>query len=240
MLSHEYKTNPRLSQSKLKHILNGVDEFLYQQANPTPSSDSQNLGSAVHLLLLEPHLSDKYIVKLEKKVDRRTKEGRAILEQYDGTETIILSPDEYIAAEEIVKSIKNNTDCNRLLNSCEAFEDVKLYSHKGIDFKAQLDGVGSDFILDLKTTIMLNNEYEIKRTVYKYMYHFQAASYLIGESYKKYYIIFARTKPPYSVFPVQLSSEVLGQGFELFDRACNLYNIAQENNFSTENRIKLI
>ena len=74
MLSQEYINNPRMSQSKLKHILDGVEEFKYALDNPREPSDEMNLGSAVHLLLLEPHNYDK-IIKMEK-YSGSTREGK--------------------------------------------------------------------------------------------------------------------------------------------------------------------
>lgn len=61
MQSQEYLTHPGLRQSQLKHILNGVEEFKYHLDNPSESTDSQNLGSAVHLLVLEPQKSNRLV-----------------------------------------------------------------------------------------------------------------------------------------------------------------------------------
>lgn len=242
MLSKEYHDNPRLSQSKLKHILYGVEHFKYYLDNPKPSSDSQDLGSAVHLLLLQPHLFESNTIRLDSKLDRRTKLGKEIIQEYKDTSKILLDPEDLEKVHTIVNAIKENEDCANIINSCHAFEKSFLYRHKNIDFKAQLDGVGEDFVLDLKTTIILNDDRNIRRQIWDYLYHFQAASYLLAAKKEKYYIIFARTQPPYSVFPVELSSQLLQEGLDLFNRACDLYyeTVIFNPEFKAVNKIKII
>lgn len=74
MLSKEYPTDPRMNQSKLKIILDGVEEFKYAMDNPKKPSESQNLGSAVHVLILEPHRAD--IIATVPKFDGNSREGK--------------------------------------------------------------------------------------------------------------------------------------------------------------------
>lgn len=242
MLTKEYREYPALSQSELKWILYGAEEFRYHKENPTTSTDAQNIGSAVHLLLLQPELFFHHVIPLDKKLDKRTKESKELIEQNEGK--ILLNPDDFEKVTSIVDSIKENEDCRALLAMCEEFETVRYYSHKGLDFKAQLDAIGDNFILDLKTTTTLNNDRLIRNTIFNYGYHFQAASYLIAaqKPIDNYFIIFVRTEPPYAVFPVRLSKELLDIGRSEFDRACDLYIDCLVNNpeFKSNNKIKEI
>lgn len=275
MLSKEYLQSARMSQSKLKWILYGADEFKYNAENPTPPSDSQNLGSAVHLMLLQPHLSERVICV--DKPSGATRKGKIwknlevfkgevtdaiaamkpdkseqdfiddMLKQYSNyfvspENFIALKPDEYDSAHRITQRVLANTACRDLLESCDYYEKIHLYRHKNIDFKAQLDGIGSDFILDLKTTRVLNDEKLIRNQVFGNLYHFQAASYMVAAPKKKYFIIFARTEAPYAVFPVQLSDQVLDEGRRKFDEACEAYTwcLANNPNFESSNEVRII
>lgn len=74
MLSREYYTDPRMNQSKLKIILDGIEEFKYAIDNPKKPSESQNLGSAVHVLILEPHRAD--VIATVPKFDGNSREGK--------------------------------------------------------------------------------------------------------------------------------------------------------------------
>lgn len=74
MLSKEYLADKRMSQSRLKTILDGVEEFKHKLDNPPTPSDSQNLGSAVHVLILEPHRCD--VIQKVPKFDSKTREGK--------------------------------------------------------------------------------------------------------------------------------------------------------------------
>lgn len=293
MLSAEYLNNPRMSQSKLKVILDGVDEFRYQIDHPFEKTDAQNLGSAVHILLLQPHLADIIIAKpkfasntrqgkifnllregkglnffpiSDKKVKKQEEdlfyevdlEERAFiinsLDKYkeffkSQENSLILSEDDYKKAYEMALNVRKNMHAKQILDSCTQFEKTIFFDHENIEFKAQLDGFGKNFILDLKTTSIKNKDYLIRKEIRDRRYHFQAVSYLnayrsiysISESIS-YYIIFVRNEPPYTVFPVQLSSELIAEGIEQFHMACELYKDCLENNphFLARNHLKLI
>lgn len=279
MLSNEYRNNLRISQSQLKWILYGAEEYRYQKENPEGATEPKNIGSSVHILLLQPHLSHHVIDGGEEFPSALTKVGKVLLRLQNGEnlqdiwdEEDALSKNDKIKIEElknlhpqffenpmkyfifnsknyqriqiIVQEIKSNADSSELLKRCTAFEKIHLYNHKDIDFKAQLDGISSDFILDLKTTRTLNDERAIRNQIFSYDYHFQAASYMIAAQrpIENYFIIFARTEPPYSVFPVQLSRETLEEGRRKFDYACDLYNECLTFNpeFNPMNKIKVI
>lgn len=290
MLSEEYLNNPRMSQSKLKRILDGVEEFKYYSDNPPPASDSQNLGQAVHLLLLQPHLSN-FVVKLEPfngntrqgKIFNFLREGKSLdffsvteakvkkqekdlfyevsQEEYDFAlaqaykyknvflnpkDYIILELDEFDKANRIVEAVLKNEDSVQLLKNCINTEKIYLYEYKGIEFKCQLDGIGSNYILDLKTTRIPNNDWTIIREIRNNRYHFQSASYMRAKNAnfttEPYYILWVRTEAPYAVFPIQLGYELLEEGLREFDKACDLYNYCLINNpnFIPNNRLRII
>ena len=245
MLSSEYFNDPRMSQSKLKKILDGVEEFKYNLENPPETTDPMRLGTAVHLLTLQPELSIK-IAGIEK-IDRRTKEGKeSFLAQQEMIakypDNIFLCMEDFKKAHDMAASVRLNSDALQILNCCESFEKIHFFNYLDIDFKCQADGVGSEFIVDLKTTRCENNEFKIRQEIWNQKYHFQAACYL--EAFKKtdYYIIFVRNEPPYSVFPIKLSAEMLEQGKSLFDEACELYKDCLKNNpeFKSNNRLRII
>ncbi len=246
MLSEEYKNDRRMSQSKLKRILDGVEEFKYFLDNPPEKTDAMNLGQAVHLLVLQPHLAvDK--LELMKKFDRRTKEGKeASLRQQEEMEKfpdkIFLDLADFLKANEMAESVCRNTDAAQILSCCESFEESHFFEYSGIPFKCQTDGMGSDFVLDLKTTRCTNNDYKIRQEIMNNGYHFQAACYLAGTGKTDFYIIFVRNEPPYAVFPVKLSQDMLDQGRWLFDDACELYKkcLRENPDFKADNKMREI
>jgi hypothetical protein len=295
MLSKEYINNPRMSQSKLKVILDGIEEFKYNLDNPKLPSDEQNLGSAVHILLLEPEKSN-IIIKMPKingttrkgKIFKLLQEGKApsffpvttktkkqeegLFYEVDNEEMnfilktssefghvftepnnfLILSEDDYEKAHRMAEAAFKNEDTALILKSATHYEKTHIFDYMGIPFKCQLDGHGFDpftngfdpMILDLKTTSIRNNDFEIRNEIRKRRYHFQAALYskVFGDTIPFYGILFVRNMAPYSVFPVRLSQELLDEGRYQLDEACTIYNHCLEHNpeFIPNNRLRII
>lgn len=288
MLSKEYLNNPRMSQSKLKLILDGIEEFKHKLDNPDEPSESQNLGSAVHILILEPEKSNM-IVKMPK-INGTTRKGKIFkfLQEGKGPNffpvtsktkkqeegqfyevdqeemefilqigaeygAIFTNPDQFIAlseteyeqAHKMAEAAFKNDDTNLILKSCQHYEKTHHFDYMGIPFKCQLDGQGHPFILDLKTTVIKNNDFIIKNEIRNRRYHFQAALYskiFNDNSDFIYYILFVRNVAPYSVFPIQLSQELLDEGRYQLDEACKIYNHCLEYNpeFIPNNRLRII
>ena len=297
MLSKEYLSDKRMSQSKLKVILDGVEEFKYKLDNPTKPTDSQNLGSAVHVLILEPHRCD--VIQKVPKFDSKTREGKIfnflmegkgpayfpftakkkknqekdLFYEVDEEEHdfvlkmgahyghiftnphnyLILDDTEYEQAHRMAQAAFKNEDTAYILKCSQHFEKTHYFNYMGIDFKCQLDSEGYMFIGDLKTTIVKNNDFDIKREIRKYRYHFQAATYakrfgnkrfILEGPYAnfKYYILFVRSVAPYAVFPVQLSQELFDEGCDQLDEGCTIYNdcLINNPNFIANNKLRVI
>jgi len=272
-LSKEYLENPAISQSKLKVILEGIEEFKYNLDHPMTSSDEQNLGTAVHTLILEPHKAhtiigipkfpsnsrkgkifnflregkkmsffnatnskvkkqgdDFYEIdeedELEFLIEMNQKYGPVFRYSQNTEKYLFLSESDYEKAYAMARSVMSNSYCKNLLQKCTAFERSHFFSYKGIDFKSQLDGEGIDgipFILDLKTTNLPNNKFVLRNEIRSRGYHFQAATYLKTNPDAMYIIIFVRNKAPYSVFPKLMSPDLLEEGQEKLDKACDIY-----------------
>lgn len=82
MPSQEYLSIQAMNQSSLKWILEGVDVFKDKLDYPSEPSDEQLLGTAVHLLLLEPHLKHKIVKK--PKYDGNTRQGKIFKKLMEG------------------------------------------------------------------------------------------------------------------------------------------------------------
>lgn len=287
MQDKSYSNHPAMRQSSLKVILDGIEEFKWKLDHPEESTEAQKLGTAVHLLLLEPHKID-CIVKMPK-LNGATREGKIfklILEGRDPNffplakgkikkqekglfyevdheelsfiqmmqseyarivsdpgKFILLDEDTYDKAHRMADAVRENDDSRHILECCTHFEQVLFFTYRGIEFKCQLDGRGNAFILDLKTTIIPNNDFAIRREIQKRRYHFQASAYLKGvPEMLYYYVLFVRNEPPYAVFPIQMPEDLLLEGAMQFDKACDIYSDCLINNpeFKPNNRLRLI
>jgi len=166
---------------------------------------------------------------------------------------LILDDTEYEQAHRMAQAAFKNEDTAHILKCSQHFEKTHYFSHMGIDFKCQLDSEGHRFIGDLKTTIIKNNDFDIKREIRKYRYHFQAATYAkrFGDedfivegpnATLKYYVLFVRSVAPYAVFPVQMSQELFNEGYEQVNQACEKYNdcLINNPNFIANNRLRVV
>lgn len=171
---------------------------------------------------------------------------------------IILDQEDYERAYKMAEAVLANEDCKILLKACEEFETVKRFSHKSIDFKAQLDGRGIlngiRFILDLKTSSMkpmpvYDEElyaYLMKKEIEKWYYHFQAACYLKSEvgdfmsDIMNYFVIYVRSSYPHQVYPVMLGDDTRSKGEALFEKACDLYRRMGEGVMPTNSRLRVV
>lgn len=286
-----------MRQSQLKWILDGVDVFKYKMDNPEPTTDSMNLGTAVHLLILQPHLEHK-LIKLPN-INGSTRKGKIFKFLLEGKDDlffkvvlknpkqekdlfyditfeeikfieemrsiyslifadskrfILLSPEDYDKAYAMAKSVFSNRDAMSLLKMCTHFEARYQFRYKEIDFNCTLDAHGiceyleeiaiepGPFIVDVKTTNIRNNRFEIKKEIQNKKYQFQAASYRKVFPNANFINIWVRNEAPYTVFPTLMSTELLDEGDRLFDEACDIYNDCLVNNtdFVADNRLKIV
>jgi hypothetical protein len=250
--------------------------FVYHRDNPS-FSDSFDLGTAVHTLILEPHLSSQIVCvdkpsgaskkgkaflylekqefneEFEKKYANEIEEVKNEFHDYlsNPSAYLNLKPEDYKKARLMEHSLLFNPIARELIYTETKREELRLFDFKNIKMKAQLDVINSNYVLDLKTTSKPLNEYEISKAIRNYMYDFQAAAYLTadcGEDMinlglkKDYYIVFVGSYPPYPTQVIKLSDKVLERGFELFNKAAEIYNDTLETNseFKTIHDIKVI
>lgn len=153
---------------------------------------------------------------------------------------------DYAAILQMVASVKDTPDATRLLTACTHYEKVEEYEYLGLDFVRCLDGLGSDFVLDLKTTQdpTPNN---FKRAVEicdprrgGYGYALQAASYLIDKNFSDYFIVAVGNIEPFECFVYKLKEETLALGATQFAEACEIYKNLGENYEQKPNEIQWI
>lgn len=136
---------------------------------------------------------------------------------------------DYAAILQMADNVKNTPDAIALINACKHYEKEEKYEYKGLKFKRCLDGLGSDFVVDLKTTATPAPR-SFKKAVEVcdpgrggYGYALQAASYLIDKDFKNYCIIAVGNHEPYECFVYRLYEHTLALGFKQFAEACEIY-----------------
>ena len=96
-----------LSASEIKNFIKSPKYYYWNKYQKSEKDDGRHfaIGSAIHEMIMEPHLFNKNYIVIPK-VDRRTKEGKISYETFlnEAKEKTILQEDEM---EMIVKMAKN-------------------------------------------------------------------------------------------------------------------------------------
>lgn len=225
--NHEYHADKTyLSASGLKCFLKSIPEYYGRYVTGEIPQDTQTpsmiLGSALHCLVLEgPEAFDaQYIVP--PKCDRRTKEGKAMFEEFARSHAgkTFLTEDQLTAVKGMDHSIRMNSAAWTKILDCTHREYSIRYECDitGIQCKTRFDGLSdSGTFIDLKTTSDPSPDAFVRQSV-NLGYDIQAAFYVrardafIGPVREPVYHIVVGTSPPYDCIVYRMQPEVLALG----------------------------
>lgn len=202
-----------LSYSSIKEFAKSPRHYInYINAKRDPSKE-MNMGSVIHTLLMYPsEFSDTFAVAPD--VDRRTKEGKMIWEQFNETSgnKMIVSESDLAEANSIVDIVISSPSVSSIVGKCHSFEQEFRIDHMGLPYRGFVDGISDSFILEVKTMSDASPQ-NIIREFYNRKYHIQAALYsMVFKLPVKYIII--ETKAPYNFIVADASSDYIDKGRE--------------------------
>lgn len=209
----EYRKEQGMSQSMLKEFAKSPAHYLKAMGKFFEPTPSQVLGLAIHCKLLEPGQFEQLFV-LAPKVDKRTKEGRAMWEEFGKANTgkVFLSFDQIEHIENACLAIGQHKEALELLNKSR--KETSVFNElQGVKAKARIDLLNPGFfVADLKTTNDASYE-TFSKSVFNYGYHFQAAYYLDMVGIKgPFFLICVETDAPYNVAVYELDKDVVERG----------------------------
>lgn len=187
----EYFAAPGLNYSSIKNFATSAKHYKWALDNPQAPSAAQEWGSAVHCAILRPDLYEQLYFECDEKIDRRTKEGKAIVEAA-GDRQIVPT----LIRTTIVPEVQKLVDFSRMVREVSIFWD---------DCKAKLDAYDAETgtIYDIKTTTESTPDGFCK-AFQKLKYYLQAAHYTAavratGAPVTAFRILTIENKPPYDV-----------------------------------------
>jgi len=245
--AEEYFADSRyLNRSSLEVFRRSIPLFyrryIARDLEPIPPSEAMALGSAVHVLLLEPHDANRVVVMPD--FNARTivgKEARAAFQaEHEGS--IVLNAEQYELAWSMASAVGSNAMARRLLKA-EGQTEIALRwadSRTGLPSKARVDkviensieqGVGDSsdaVIIDVKTALdPFPNGWQ--KAVLNYGFHRQAAFYqrawqtLHGQAPQVFFIVIGKS-PPHESIVYELNESFLHLAREenarLMDELC--------------------
>jgi hypothetical protein len=209
------------------------------QIHPRPPTPAQTLGTAIHMILLEPEraqtelVADPYRASRSKEaIAWRTEQavaGRIVLALADDTDP--WSPSPWVAARSAVGAVRAHPMARALLDTGRA--EVSGYwtdPDYGILCRIRPDWLDEahQVVVDLKTTRDAGMD-AFARSAIEYRYHVQAAYYVDGLTAcgwqpQAFLFVVVETVPPYGVALYRVTDEDLELGRTIYRADLRTYH----------------
>lgn len=201
----EYHASAPLSKSNLHLLSKSPAHFKYALEHKEEATAAMNFGTAFHAYVLESDKFDEeYIVA--PKIDRRTKEGKALAKEIEESGKLPISEEDMRAIEQMARNVLSNKYAAALLSGEKEQSYFWTDERTGIDLKCRpdcrTDLSGVSVIVDLKTCGNADTD-AFFRDCLKYGYDLQAALYKRGvERFERkphrFVFIAVEKEPPYA------------------------------------------
>jgi hypothetical protein len=216
-----------LSNSSMGLITKSYAHFLNRDSfKPTPA---MQLGTLVHLMVLEPHLFDDKVAVAEK-VDMRTKAGKEYKKQFDELNRgkLIVSPETHKTASRMAENVLGHPRASELLEFTEReIASFKQYDEILIKGKADIWAPGQ-YVADLKTTTDASEGTTgFAKSILNFQYYKQAAVYQELFDVDKFYFIAVENKEPYLVNTFFIDEDYINAGKKLMRKAIKRFKDLQ-------------
>lgn len=225
----EYRKATGLSKSMLSHFLVSPAHYLAHcdmSSEPTPS---MMFGTAYDAEILQQNPKDFYAVMPD--VDGRTKEGKAIKEQFkiDSAGKAIISPADADKIPLMKSALYNHQTANTLLRGLTHKQSAVFGTYKGGQAEVRLKGLLDGFnekkgiIIDLKTAEDASPD-GFRKAIWKFKYAYQNIQYLwlmnnAGFTVNEFVFIVQEKEPPYAVGCYTISVDDLQLTLNYWEKA---------------------
>lgn len=223
MSAEEYHAHAAVGSSSLRTLIEkSPAHYIYEKENPSESTPSQALGTAIHTAILEP------VKFLENSIIEPAFSGtgsRAAKEQWhlENHGKLILKGEQHDQIKGILGSISKHSIASKLI-SVGASEESLFWRDPDTQVlcKARPDFVREGHILvDIKTT--RDASYKgFLGSIAGYGYHVQAAMYLdaatevYGQTFDEFIIVAVEKEPPYAINVFLIDSTAISEGRALY------------------------
>lgn len=225
----EYRKATGLSKSMLSHFLRSPAHYLAHCEIGSEPTAAMQFGTAYDAEILQKKPSDFYAVMPD--VDGRTKEGKAIKEQFriDSAGKAVISPKEADLLPLMKKALYEHPTASKLLRNLThkqvaVFGTYLAGSHK-VRLKGLLDGYNEEdgIIVDLKTAEDSSPE-GFRKAIWKFKYAYQDIQYrwLLNNAekpVKEFVFIVQEKEPPFAVGCYSISVEDLDLTYQNWELA---------------------
>tara|TARA_S200002703_G_scaffold148987_2_gene146163 strand:- start:339 stop:1160 length:822 start_codon:yes stop_codon:yes gene_type:complete len=197
---------------------------------PMTSSLSMDMGTAVHVGLLEPHKFDMYKVR---DWDLRTTEGKRLQQESESDPYTYLKQADYDRVQWMVESVRSRPAIVEYLDSPTAKVEFALlgwYAHNDIAVKSMVDLHSEQTLLDVKTTRSIG---DFNKAFFDLYYDIQMAIYALNCCNNGFRIdggvkmIVVENEPPFQSQLVDVPADAVTIGFQRADEAFDIIREAK-------------
>lgn len=211
----EYRAYPALSQSLLKEFARSPRHYAQALAEPREATPALIFGQAFHAMMATLNEEGAKPYAVMPKVDGRTKEGKAVKEQFmaDNAGAIIVSEDEASRLAGMRQSATKHPEIVRMLDECHSNE-LSLFAYQGgVLCKSRFDMLSGNTIVDWKTTEDASQK-AVAYAIRDFRYDLQNAFYeemarLCKVEVHRFVFVFFEKKPPYGIALYSISARSL-------------------------------
>jgi len=224
-----------IAASDIKNFLKSPVKYYHDKFVKTTKEEQRyfSIGSAIHEIILEPHLFEtNYIVF--PKVDGRTKEGKAKLEEFkeqSENKTILFDNEMPMIKSIGENALKNHTFVELMKDSYRELSCYTIDEATGLKIRMRPDIMCSkqSTIVDLKSCLDSSPK-DFKSSVYKFGYSISAAYYgdFIGR--ENYVFAAVEKQEPYQMGLYMLDDEKIQYGREQYRMGLDLIKFCQDHN----------
>jgi hypothetical protein len=223
MDEYEYHQLGHLSASRLKDM---AESPKYMKGNNFKGTPATRIGSAVHMLLMEPERVKDDIIVVPVKGATSKEYVKTVTEN---PSKLVLTKTEDYSAHEIARGANQNSKIQRIFSAGKA-EQTFIGEFCGVPCKARMDWINETTIYDVKTIAKAKN---LASTIVDSGYHIQNSWYramakLAGMDIHEFKFVFVFKSFPFDVAVVTLSDELQEYGDKEVVRLVELYKRCEE------------
>jgi len=236
-----YHEQPGLSFSQLKVFAESPRlyeaTFITKTIERKPSS-AMETGTAIHMMLLEPHVAMTELVRIPPDVLSKSgaKSGKAWDEfEAEHSGKVLLKHREYVHVNNTCEAVRCHPIAGKLMAADGECEVPISWEWEGVPMRSKLDKIcDREMVIDLKTTADCGDR-SFAKTVADQLYHLQAVMYLYAASqYSKKWTSFGQfiwiavePEPPYRVRCYRLGQEAASVADGMFFRLVKQFKECQ-------------
>lgn len=213
-----------LSASGAKVLLKSPAQFEHQRRHPKPSSESFEVGSVAHHLIL--HRGGRLIVV--DAYDWRKPANRELRDNARAQGIVVVHRGQLAAAAAMARAVRRHELAAKILETGKPEQSVYWIDEAtGVTCRARIDWLRDDAIVDVKTTEDASPD-AFAKSCANYGYresaaHYRAAVHAVTGRWLPFVLIAVEKDPPHLVAVYRFDADDLAYGAERMRVAIDLY-----------------